>query len=194
MTQQISVIIDGSLFIETYSGKEYHFAEPTPDMIEIDDVAHHLSHICRFTGAVNKYYSVASHSILVAYLSPPEHRLQALLHDATEAYVGDVSSPLKRLISIQPDGGYGKYEDLARAAICEKFNMEFELPREVKTADYHALYLESKYLFARHNRPFPLYWERFRHPDLPEVKPLSIIDGHNVTAEIFKREILKCLE
>jgi hypothetical protein len=63
--------------------------------IDIRDIAHSLSLICRYTGHIPTFYSVAQHSLIVSSLVPHEYRLAALLHDAEEAYIGDWSSPLK---------------------------------------------------------------------------------------------------
>lgn len=82
-------------WITTFSGKKFHYLNPQPEEINIKDIAHHLSLICRFTGATREFYSVAEHSIRVAEHVPPSLRLSALLHDASEAYLNDISRPVK---------------------------------------------------------------------------------------------------
>lgn len=84
-------------WIQTYSRKHFEFANPTAEMICIEDIAHALSQINRFTGHTRDPYSVAEHSILVAQMCESQYQLEALLHDAAEAYLGDVSSPLKHI-------------------------------------------------------------------------------------------------
>lgn len=64
--------------------------------IRLDDIAWALSNICRFGGHCHRPYSVAEHTLTVASLLPPHKKLFGLLHDAPEAYLGDVASPLKR--------------------------------------------------------------------------------------------------
>lgn len=72
-----------------------------PDQIEIADIAHALTNLCRYTGHVREFYSVATHSIAVMFLADaqsmsPRVQLWALLHDAGEAYLSDIAAPLKR--------------------------------------------------------------------------------------------------
>src|SRR5690606_2723306 len=82
-------------WIVTRSGRKFDLANPTADMVDTADLAHSLSMQCRFNGHTSSFYSVAQHCLLVAELVPEEHKLAALLHDATEAYVGDLVRPLK---------------------------------------------------------------------------------------------------
>ncbi len=87
-----------SAFITTYTGLEFDYDDFKPDDIDIRDIAHSLSHLCRFCGHTNIFYSVAQHCLLVSEKIPggPEVKLAALLHDASEAYVGDLPGPLKK--------------------------------------------------------------------------------------------------
>jgi len=84
-------------FITTYTGKKFFFNDITPEQIDIFDIAHALSMLCRFTGHIHQFYSVAQHSLLVdsRIVGEPQIHLAALLHDAAEAYVNDLAQPLK---------------------------------------------------------------------------------------------------
>jgi hypothetical protein len=84
--------------VSTRSGRRVALLNPSPAQIVIGDIAHGLAHQCRFNGQTNKFYSVAQHSVLVASILPRELRLAGLLHDAIEAYLGDVVQPLKDLL------------------------------------------------------------------------------------------------
>lgn len=129
--------------IVTNSGKFVNLADPQPESICIEDIAHHLAHINRFTGATTTAYSVATHSIYVAGLVSDEYKLQALMHDATEAYLGDVSSPLK---SILPE--YKLLEAKMHAVIADKFGFSPTIPKEVHEADGMAYVKERTMLFS----------------------------------------------
>lgn len=81
--------------IQTAAGRYFNFLQPHVSEIGIEEIAHALSHICRFTGHTRVHYSVAQHSWLASYLVPEEFAYDALMHDAAEALIGDVAKPLK---------------------------------------------------------------------------------------------------
>lgn len=85
-------------FIITRSGVRFDVANPRPEDVRLDDIAHALSHLCRFVGHTDRFYSVAEHSVLVSQLCDDETAVLGLLHDAAEAYVGDLASPVKRQV------------------------------------------------------------------------------------------------
>lgn len=128
--------------IQTYTGIEFNFLHPTPDMICIEDIAHALSCAPRFGGHTLQFYSVAQHSIHVSRLVPPELAKAALLHDAAEAYVLDVMTPLKRLL---PE--YQRIYDGVERAVMERFNVRFD-HEEIKRADAIALATEKRDLMT----------------------------------------------
>lgn len=123
------------------SGRVFDYMNPTPDMIAIEDIAWGLAKTGRFANQLrgDLVYSVAQHSCLVAFVAPEEHRLSALLHDATEAYVGDMVGPLKQLC---PE--YRAVEDRVWAAIARRFDLPVELDPSIKIADLRALHTEKR--------------------------------------------------
>lgn len=123
--------------IRTVSGQYVDLADPDPDTILITDIAHALSQLPRFGGHLPRFYSVAQHSMACAELVAPEHKLQALLHDASEAYLLDVPSPLKALL---PE--YRKLEQRFMEVIAKKFGFAWPLAEEVKLADHTMLHTE----------------------------------------------------
>jgi 5'-deoxynucleotidase YfbR-like HD superfamily hydrolase len=87
--------------IRTFTGRYVNPLQLQPEDIEILDIAHHLSNICRYTGACPDHYSVAQHSVYVARRMWVKHvkweaGMAGLLHDAAEAYFNDIASPVKR--------------------------------------------------------------------------------------------------
>lgn len=124
-------------YIETYSGKKVFILNPTVDSISILDIAHALSNICRYTGHCQRYYSVAEHSVHVANLCGA-NPLWGLLHDASEAYLMDIASPIKPHLA-----NYKELERNLMRVVCKRFGLTEEMPQDVKHADLIALYLEA---------------------------------------------------
>ena len=131
--------------IMTSTGRYFDLLEPNHRHVAIGEIAHALSHICRFTGHVRTFYSVAQHSYHASYLVPQEHALAALLHDAAEAYIGDVASPLKRLL---PD--YKAIEEKVEAAVFRHFNLPAKFDPCIKQADLIMLATEKRDLMPEH--------------------------------------------
>lgn len=124
--------------IRTFSGIYMNVFEPTLDMINIIDIAHALSKQCRFGGNLPMFYSVAQHSISCCnMIQEDKHKLQALLHDASEAYLIDIPSPIKKRLK-----EYLIIEERLMLLIAQKFGFEYPLSPEVKKVDKIALEME----------------------------------------------------
>lgn len=122
----------------TSSGKIINLYEPDPALIDIEDIASSLSKTCRWNGNIPDFYSVAQHSCHVAWLAPEPLRFAALMHDAPEAYAGDVIRPIKQLLA----AAYFEIEQRLAEAVCQKFNLHTELLEAVKPYDDEALEFE----------------------------------------------------
>ncbi len=122
----------GTHYFRTYSGKHVYPFSPSPDEIDIGDVAHSLSQMCRFLGHTEGFYSVAQHSILVSQHVPRQDALWGLLHDASEAYLCDLPAPIKRDPQMRV---YRIAEDRLMAAVCARFGLNPEMPHSVRIAD-----------------------------------------------------------
>ena len=124
--------------IRTRSGLWVDLQDPQPDQIEIADIAHGLSMTCRWNGQCSMFYSVAQHSVLCSMYTSAEFALPALMHDASEAYLGDVASPLKMMLGYS----YRGLEESMMEVIADKFNFQFPLGPEVKEVDHNFLVTE----------------------------------------------------
>lgn len=131
--------------ITTCSGKSIDLANPDPELIDINDIAHHLSQINRFNGATVEPYSVAQHSLIVSNIVGPKYALLGLLHDAAEAYIGDIVCPVKQSLNVF----FGNFERPLLDAILTKYGTEtdFDGLFRVETADMQARATEFRDLF-----------------------------------------------
>ena len=128
-------------YFRTYTGRHVHPLCPSPEEIDIQDVAHSLSQMCRFVGHTDGFYSVAQHSVLVSELVPGRDALWGLLHDASEAYLCDLPAPIKR----DPQMSFYRIaEDGYMNAICRKFSLRGQMPCSVMAADKLALATEFR--------------------------------------------------
>lgn len=123
--------------IRLHSGKYMDPLNPKIDDIDINDIAHGLSMQCRFGGHTKIFYPISEHSIWVSLHCPPDLQLAALLHDASEAYLLDIPSPVKSRIP-----GYKEAEDNLMRIIAEKFQFEYPLHPKIKEEDQKALQWE----------------------------------------------------
>lgn len=138
-------------WIQTYSGKKFHSLDPRPEEIELVDIAHALSLLCRFNGHCRTFYSVAEHSVRVARILPQELALWGLLHDAGEAYLTDLPRPVKQGL---PE--FAEIEDRVLLQVAKRFDLVWPMPAPVKEADNKLLATEARDLMAPHPEPWNL--------------------------------------
>jgi hypothetical protein len=136
-------------YIQTYTGLMFPLVPEAPVWedqreVRIEDIAHALSHLCRFTGHTRVFYSVAEHCVRASYIVPAHLAMDALLHDASEAYLGDVSSPLKSLL---PE--YKAIERVLERRIATVFGITWPMRPEVKHADLVMLATEKRDLMRQ---------------------------------------------
>lgn len=123
--------------ITTFTGLSLDVFNPDSKAISIYDIAHGLSNVCRWAGHTPHFFSVAQHSIMCARKIDPSLKLNALLHDASEAYLGDMPKPIKKRL---PD--YQNVEEKLMICISTVFGVEYPIHPEVKRIDKHQLIYE----------------------------------------------------
>lgn len=134
-------------WMQTISGKRFWPLDPHEDDIDLNDIAHALSMMCRFNGHCSNFYSVAEHSVLVSKNIDPKYAIWGLLHDASEAYIADIVRPAKRFM---PE--YKIIEHNIMKTIYRKFDLDIvNEPQELKLIDNELLNDEAQQLFLTYS-------------------------------------------
>jgi hypothetical protein len=165
----------GSRVIETACGLFLDPIDPDPAQFRLGDIGHALSHMCRYNGACSRFYSVAEHSMLVGDLLRQwgcgrQTILTGLMHDASEAYLPDLASPLKR------DGwgtGFRDAENLLLERLAERFGFDWPMCKQVKEADEAVMWCETHVLMPSGGKTWGAYetrgkWFVENHSDVIE--------------------------
>lgn len=144
-------------WLQTFTGRKVTPLDPKPEQLDVRDIAHALSNLCRYTGHVARLYSVGEHSVRVALhlLEGPGGNARlacyGLMHDASEAYLQDLPRPLK----IQPEFAfYRAAEERLQRMIYDAVGLKDPEPPEVKHADMVLLSTERLELLG----PPPESW------------------------------------
>jgi uncharacterized protein len=183
MTGNIGSLTVGKepICIHTFSGIAFDLLNPMPEMILLEDIVHSLALINRFNGAAIFPYSVAQHLLYVASLLPAELKLHGLLHDAAEAYIGDMVSPLKKIMT-----EYKKVEAGIARVVANVFGLSYPEPVEVKKADFAVLSAERDQVLLTSYGP---WYKNFPHPAAIRIEPMSWVQ----VKEIFSSELQSLL-
>lgn len=154
------------MLMTVFSGRRVNPWTLSHDDIDIESIAHSLSMLCRFGGHTKEFYSVAQHSVRTSQAVPPEHKLEALLHDAPEYIVQDLIRPVKRKLT--------EYKSL-EARIWHQFAFRFGLPivqsEVVLVADNSCLKSEIRQFLNNPGRDTELadpFWDDYQ--ELPPVE------------------------
>lgn len=130
---------DVDAWIQTCTGRRFRPLSNDPGEVLICDIAHALANLCRFTGHTIRFYSVAQHSVLVSRACPRPVALWGLLHDASEAYLNDLCTPIKHRL---PE--YQHAEKRLQRIIARTFALPWPQPAAVTTADRRLLLAERR--------------------------------------------------
>jgi uncharacterized protein len=166
-------------WMQTWTGKRFYPLDPRPEDFDIDDIGHALANVCRFAGHSREFYSVAQHSFYVSALLPPPLAKLGLLHDAAEAYIGDMVRPLKRMAEMQV---YCDLETRLWGCIAAKFDLLDVSDPEglLKTADNIMLATERRDLFHK-----PMPWSPLPEPLPNPITPWTPMVARNVFLERY---------
>jgi 5'-deoxynucleotidase YfbR-like HD superfamily hydrolase len=151
-------------WIQTYTGKQFYPLAPRHEDVDIIDIAHALSMQCRFNGHCRTFYSVAEHCVRVSQILEGDDAPAGLLHDAAEAYVGDLPRPVKGQLP-----AFERVEDQLLAVIFARFNLAYPLSAAVKAADDQLLATEARDLM---DTP-PQAWRLDIAPLTERIEPMS---------------------
>lgn len=146
--------------LHTVGGATLDLTRLRPEDIQLEDIAHALSCLCRFTGHTARFFGVAEHSVLMSRATT-RYPVEALLHDATEAFIGDVARPVKYRRGM---GGYRSLEERIARVVAERFGTPFPMSAAVKHLDNRMLRAEIEQLMTPGS---------YSHS--PRVKPLDTV-------------------
>lgn len=141
-------------WVQTFKGRQFWPMDPRQGDFDIEEIAHALSNLCRFGGHSYGFYSVAQHCVLASHACVT-YPLEALMHDAAEAYLVDVPRPIKHQLP-----AYLKIESRLEAALARQFGLTYPWPDAVRQADEILLATEARDLMA----PPPASWGLIQQP------------------------------
>lgn len=154
-------------WIGLLSGAKMNYLKPEESDVTLDDLASALSNICRFSGHLPKFYSVAQHLVNTSRIVDPRYAFDALMHDTAEAFTNDLPTPLKWAFPV-----FKELETKIEQAMAARFDFNYPYPDEVKLADTQMLLLEKVYV-KEDDREWINYKDvEFQHlKDLVDLKP-----------------------
>lgn len=171
--------VNDGLF-NTVTGAIMNLKEPDYSKISIDDIAIGLANNVRFAGQTLEPYSIAQHCVLVAHLAPLEIKLEALMHDSSEAYIHDIQKPLKIIINDL----YEPIETKWMKAIFKKYNLNYESLSAIKPFDMDMLQIEFDFLKGFNRTPF---YELLESAGFETHKPVwNYMDARDIFYQTFQ--------
>jgi len=172
----------GDQWISLLSGGRFNYNQPEKSDVTIEDIGSALSNVCRFSGHLPRFYSVAQHLVNASRIVSPNLAFTALMHDTAEAFTNDLPTPLKWALPI-----FKELEVKIESAMGRKFGFEYPYPAEIKEADTIMLILEKLYV-KDDSSTWPLY-EKY---DAKFVEPYrQLVDLDSWQPRRAKREFLE---
>lgn len=177
-------------YITTHSGKFVDLANPQAETINFNDIAVALAREARFNGATSRMYSVAEHSLLVMHLTPAPYKIYGLLHDAHEAYIGDLTAPVYNILARNNDfRALNMLKNRLDAAIYKAARVEYpslEAKQVVHAADMQALAIEWHLLMNPAKSPHQIPKITVPEPEIERIMALLPKDGWNIAGAFLE--------
>lgn len=171
-------------WIQTFTGKAFYPLRPRAEDVDIRDIAHALALRCRFCGHCRVYYSIAEHSVRVSRILPAHLAMAGLLHDAAEAYLADMSRPVKHAMYVHQAGQIESF-DTVENRVLEAITEALHLPPidydTVAEADTILLATEARDLMA----PPPEPWELGVSALAERIEPMTPAEAEAAFLERF---------
>lgn len=145
-------------WIGLLSGAQFNYNRPEESDVTLEDLASALSNICRFSGHLPIFYSVAQHLVNTSHIVDNSYAFDALMHDTAEAFTNDIPTPLKWALPV-----FKELEQKIESAMARKFNFSYPYPEPVKLADTQMLLIEKTYV-KKDDQIWPYYKDiEFEH-------------------------------
>ena len=144
---------------QTASGKAFDYFDTDPCSIDIFDIAYSLSGMSRYHGHSRPRINVAQHSVMCAWVAPPDLKFEALMHDAHEAYMGDIGWPFKQAVKelckdLEVPNPLEQMETRLRCAVAGRFGLQKIIPAGVREIDMRMLETERRWAMVKPPRPW----------------------------------------
>lgn len=133
-------------YVQHQSGNRLWLDNLEDNIYNIGDIAHSLSHQCRYAGHCDIFYSVAQHSVLCSQMAPKEYALEALLHDIGESVCPDIPRPVKYFVK-----GIREFDEEISASMFKQFELKWPLSKEVHEVDNRMLATEARQIMHNSN-------------------------------------------
>lgn len=169
-------------WIQTYTGKRFYPLDPRVEDFDIRDIAWALSHIVRFCGHLSQPVVVSQHSVLVSRYCHPSDALWGLLHDMSEAYISDVSTPLKRSAEMS---GYREVESKIMSIGCDAFGLSRKQPDSVHVADKEVMAAEARQFMGKLDSEFCEHIEQYKKVN-EKIEPLFGREAYNLFIDRYE--------
>lgn len=169
-------------WMQTYTGKCFDLDNIDTNDYDIQDIAHALSMLCRFNGHCKRFYSVGEHLLRCSYLVAPGFEFEALMHDASEAYISDMPRPMKNIMPL-----YKEMEKKVELAISSIYYLPKDMSAEVKEVDNRMVLTERDLLLVKP----PYDWAHYGTTSFTKKEFYAVYSQQTMSPEVCEKLFLK---